>query len=74
MKKWNTLIKAVESLKDSGSLLKRVSKAIKNEAEEQKGGFLGILLGKLDEKILGNMLAGKGIVIAGYESSKNKNF
>ena len=74
MKKWKTLIKAVESLEDSGLLLKRVSKAIKNEAEEQKGGFLGILLGKLDEKILGNMLAGKGIIIAGCESSKYKSF
>ena len=40
MKKWKTLIKAGESLEDSGLLLKRVSKAIKNEAEEQKGGFL----------------------------------
>ena len=34
------IIKIIKSLKESGLLVKRVSKAIKNEAKEQKGGFL----------------------------------
>ena len=35
----------VRSLEDSGLLLKELSETIKNEAKEQKGGFLGMLLG-----------------------------
>ena len=55
-------IKIVRSLEDSGLLLKVVSKTIQNEAKEQKGGFLSMLLGKLGANLLGNILAGKGIV------------
>lgn len=32
----------------------------------QEGGFLGVLLGALGTNLLGNMLAGIGIVRAGY--------
>ena len=38
------IIKIVKSLKDSGLLLKEVSETIQNEAKEQKGGFLSMLL------------------------------
>ena len=55
-------IKIVRSLEDSGLLLKVVSKTIQNEAKEQKGGFLSMLLGKLGANLLGNILASKGIV------------
>ena len=41
------IMKIVKSLEDSGLLLKRVSETIQNEAKEQKGRFLSILLGKL---------------------------
>ena len=34
---------------------------IKNEAKEQKGGFLSMLLGTLDASLLGNSLTGKGL-------------
>ena len=54
------ILKIVKSLEDSGILLKGVSKTIKNEAKEQKGGFLGTLLGTLGASLLENMLAGKG--------------
>ena len=37
------IIKMVESLEDSGLLLKGVSETIQNEAQEQKGGFLSML-------------------------------
>ena len=35
---------------------------MKNEAKEQTGGFLSMLLGTLGESLSGNILAGKGIV------------
>ena len=36
-------MKIVNSLEDSGLLLKGVSETIQNEVKEQKGGFLGML-------------------------------
>ena len=62
------IIKIVKSLEDSGLLLKGVSETIQNETKDQKGGLLRILLGTLDASLLGNMLAGKGVVRAGYDS------
>ena len=57
------IIKIVKSLEDSGLLLKGVT--IQNEAKEQKGGFLSMLLGTIGSSLLGNMLAGKGMNTAG---------
>ena len=59
------IIEIVKSLEDSGSLLKGVSETIQNEAKEQKGGFLSMLLGTLRASLQGNILAGKGINRAG---------
>ena len=39
-------------------------KQLKNEAKEQKGGFLGMLLGTLGASLLGNLLTGKGAISA----------
>ena len=47
-------------------MLKEVTKTIKDETKEQKGGFLSMLLGTLGASLLGNLLAGKGIARAGY--------
>ena len=55
------IIKIVKSLEDSGLFLKGVTETVQNEIEEQKGGFLSMLLGILDPSLLGNILAGKGI-------------
>ena len=66
-KEMNGIIKIVQALEDSNILLKGVTKTIKNETKEQKGGFLNMLLGTLGASLLGNILAGKGIVRAGYE-------
>ena len=61
----NDIMKIVKSLEESGLLIKGVSKTIKNEAKEQKGGFLRMLLGTLGASLLGNLLTGKDTVTAG---------
>ena len=55
----NDIIKIIEALEDSNTLLKGVTKTIKNETKEQKGGFLSMLLGALGASLLGNLLTGK---------------
>ena len=54
-------IKLVKSLEDSRILLKGVNETIQNEAKEQKGVFLSMLLGTYGASLLGNTLADKGI-------------
>ena len=61
------------SLEDSGILLKDVTKAIESETKEQKGRFLGMLLGTLGASLLGNILAGKCIVRPGYGDKGQRN-
>ena len=62
----NGIMKIIEALEHSGILLKGVTKTIENETKEQRGGFLGMLLGTLGASLLGNLLTGgKGIMRAG---------
>ena len=62
----NDIMKLIEALENSSILLKRVSKTIKNETKEQRGGFLSMLLGTLGASLLGNLqTGGKGIMRAG---------
>ena len=68
----NDIIEIVQALEDSIILLKGVTKTIKNEVKEQKGWLLSILLGTLGASLLGNLLAGKGIVRAGSRNKKGK--
>ena len=74
--------KIVKSLEDSGVLLKGVSETIQNEAKEQRGGVLSMLLGTLGASLLADVLskglsgrgvirAGEGTVRAGYDSKKS---
>ena len=82
----NDIMKIIKALENSGILLKGVSKTIKNETKEQRGGFLSMLLGTLGTSLLGNLLTGgkhikragdgivsggDGIVRAGTGSKKN---
>ena len=53
---------------EPGLLIKGVTKTIKNEAKEQKGGFLSMLLATLGASLLGNLLTGKGTIRAGQET------
>ena len=62
------VLKIVKSLEDSGVSLKGVSETIQNEAKEQRGVFLSMLLGTLGASLLGDILSkglsGKGIIRA----------
>ena len=65
------ILKIIKALENSGILLKGVSKTIKNETKEQRGGFLSMLLGTLGASLLGNLLSGgKGIMKAGDNTIK----
>ena len=68
----NDRMKIVEALEDSNILLKGVTKTIKTETKEQKGGFLSMLLGTPGASLLGNVLSGKGIVRAGSKGGGRK--
>ena len=78
----DNILKIVKSLEDSGVLLKDVSETIQNEAKEQRGGFLGMLLGTLSASLLRDILsksisdkgvirAGEGTIRSGYGSKKS---
>ena len=58
-------MKIVKSLEESGLLIKGISKTIKYETKEQKGGFIPMLLGTSAASILGNALTGKRVIGAG---------
>ena len=45
--------------------IKKIVKSLEDKAKEQRGGFLGMLLGTLAASWLGNMLTSKGIIRAG---------
>ena len=68
----NEIMKIVQALEDSNILLKGVTKTVNNVTKEKKGRFLSMLLGTLGASLLGNLLAGKGIVRAG--TGKNWDF
>ena len=48
----NDIMKIVQALEDSNILLKGVTKTIKNETKEKKGGFLSMLCGTLGVSLL----------------------
>ena len=59
------IMQIFDFLKNSGLLIKNISKTIKNQAREQKMEFLAILLSTLGASLLGNMSAGKRVLIGG---------
>ena len=66
----NNILKIVKSPENSEFLLERVSGTIKNEAQEQRGRFLSMLLDTLGASLLGNMLAGKGVIRVGEKTAR----
>ena len=67
----NDIMKTIQALENS-IFIKGVTKTIKNETKEQKGGFLSMLLGTLGASLLGNLLTGKRILRAGSGNKKGK--
>ena len=63
-------MKIVQALENSGILLKGVTKTIKNETKEQKGGFLSMLLGTLGPRLLGDLLTKNLSVRAGKRTAR----
>ena len=59
-------MKIIKSLENVDLLIKEVSQTTENEAKEQKGGFLNMLLGALEASLLGNKLTGKGVRCSKY--------
>ena len=57
------IMKIIKSLEDSELLIKEISETIKNEAKEQKEGFLLMLLRTVVASLLA--LLGKGVITAG---------
>ena len=62
----NGMIKIVKALEEHDILLKGITKTIKNETKEQKGGCLSMPLGTLSASLLGNLLSGQGLYRTGY--------
>lgn len=62
-----TIMKINKFLRESGILLKYVGKNIENKIKEWKCGFLGFLVASL----LGNMIAGKGVITTAQRVSTN---
>ena len=57
------IMKIVKWLEKPKLLIKGISETVKNEAKEQKGGFLPMLLGMLlAASMLGSALTGKGVI------------
>ena len=69
------IMKIVNSLEETGLLIKGISETIKNKTKKYKGGFLSMLLGTLAVSWLGSTLAGKGVIRAGEGAiTAGKNF
>ena len=56
----NDIMNLIQLFKESDLLIKGISGTSKNEAKEQKGRFLSVLLGTLGASLLGNLLTDKG--------------
>ena len=64
------IMKIVQSLEESSLLIDDISETIKNDAKEQKGRFLEILLGILCASSLGHMLTRQGVIRAGEGTTR----
>ena len=62
------IMKIVKSLEESGLLIKGISNTNKNKAKEQKGGFLGMIIGALGASLLGSLLTDKVTIRASIDT------
>ena len=68
--KLEDILKIVKSLEDSGIIAEEAIDMIKNDAKQQPGCFLSVLLDTLGASLLSNMLTGKGVIRAGKGTAK----
>ena len=68
----NDIIKIVQALEFLIFYWKEWLNQLKTKQKKQKGGFLSMLLSTLGASLLGNALAGKGLVRAGSGNKKEK--
>ena len=62
----NDILQVIKGLEHQRMLVKGLSEAVEDEAKEQKGGFLSMLLGTLGASLLGNLMSsGNGYQRAG---------
>ena len=59
------ITKTIESLQESGILIKGVSEVIENKTKEQTGAFLIMLLGTLGGSLLENLLSASDAIRTG---------
>ena len=52
----NDIMEIIQALENSNILIKGVTKTIKNQTKEEKGGLLIMLLGTLGVSLLGTLL------------------
>ena len=65
-------MKIIEALENYNILIKKVTKTIKNETKEQKGGFWSMLLDTLQTTLLGNFFTWICIIRACSGNKKGK--
>ena len=58
------IIKTKKSLENAGILIKRVSEIVKHQIKNKKVDFFSMFFLTLGASMLGNMLAGKGVMRA----------
>ena len=63
-KETENIMKIVQALKESASLVEGISETIKMEAKEEKEGFREMFLGTLATSVLRNMLPGREVISA----------
>ena len=72
-KDMSDIMQIIKALEEKGLLVEGTTETTANEVSEQRGGFLGMLLGTLGGSLLGNLLSGasgKGIIRAGDKYGK----
>ena len=62
IKEIDDIMKTVNSLEESGLLIRDVSEKVTNGAKEQKDEFSMMFLGTLSATLWGSMLTGKGVI------------
>ena len=69
------MLEIIKSLEESPLFIEGVNETIKNEAKEQKRGFLSMLLGTIGASLLSNLSASKDKITAGEGTGRaGQNF